>query len=167
MDVFVFFSPPNPLSILSFSSPHRFDKIPKENIHLVCNNNVDSLRGRKETVETLYILARSRWRPPFFLSDWKTSDWRDLTKSGRRDSVLFDTSSQGRRHFLFPVTTFSGGLYQSIASAQKRCPAAPLLRFRVVKPANFWADLRRTCEAAPLAGNWIHIQGAAGCRNVA
>ena len=59
-----------------------------------------------------------------------------------------------------PSQHFQGGLYKSIAGP-------PLLRFRVVKPANFWADLRWTCEVAPLAGNWIHIQGTAGCWNVA
>lgn len=38
--------------------PRRFDIIMKET-YVVCNNIVDSLKGRKETVKTLYIFVWS------------------------------------------------------------------------------------------------------------
>lgn len=106
-----FFSP-NPFSI-PYLFLLWFDKIMNDNIHLVCNNNVDSLKARKETVKTLYILARSCWKPPFV---WRASGKTHYRKhqtgkispKGEKDAVLFDTSSQGSRHFLFPVITFSG-----------------------------------------------------------
>lgn len=41
------------------SVPSSSAGLMKENRNLVCNNNVDSLKGRNETVKTLYILLKA------------------------------------------------------------------------------------------------------------
>lgn len=141
-----------PLSI-PFFSLHRFDKIMKENVHLVCNNNVDSLKGRKETVKTLYIQARACWKPLFVWSASGKTHYRKRSHQSGKKMLFYlilppkavGTSCSPSQHFQGPLSKYNfaeGGVQRSLC-------------FRVVKPAN--SDLCRICEVAPLAGNWIHI----------
>ena len=144
---FVIVFPPKPLlHPLFFFPPQVWQNTKRKQTPSVQQQCWLSQREERNRRNTLYP-REVPLKAPFFMSDRKTSDWQDLTKSGRRDSVLLDTSSQGRRHFLFPVTTFSGGLYQSIASAQKGCPASPpaalqggqARQFRSGSPSDVWS----------------------------
>lgn len=100
----------------------------------MCNNNVDHLKGRKETVQTPYIIAEKfLLKVSFFV--WSASGRTHYRKcltgevwpDWKKDAVRFDTSSQGGRHFLFAVATFSGASIK-VLLWHRGCPAASVLQ---------------------------------------
>ena len=157
--LFLFFFP-NPFSILSLPPPQVWQNNQRKHTPSVQQQCWLSQREERNRRNTSYHEVALK-APFFFFCLTERHLTGQISPKVEEEMPLYlILPPRAVGTSCLPSQHFQGGLYQSIAGP-------PLLRFRVVKPANFWADLRWTCEVAPLAGNWIHIQGTAGCWNVA
>lgn len=87
--------------------------------------------GKKLCKHRISLLKSSCWKSLFVWSASGRTHYKCLTvkvlPEWKKDAVRFDTSSQGSRHFLFAVTTFSGASIK-VLLWHRGCPAASVLQ---------------------------------------